>query len=325
MRMWIALPLLACRAVQAASAPDAAPVVRGGEACAALQAAADESADRFRSMIVVGAFELGGRRVQAGFDADARVPYPHVVLADDQTGAWPQSVPDLEPEMQRHPRADAAVMAVAGQHHVVVFANWQPQWTVWLEHPGLGCDFRHRRAEYIVHARPPRELCTKLLRGQPVPTQAMRRVVSDGALVEPSRVADSGGATVEGWFHADFANAHQPVDVAVLSATDGHCGVTRDYLELLAPDHKSPAAGSREQLLAELDPGPLEGARHAFLTWGGKTFLDVRTSNDETGRAMHVVRSIDAGHVESVCEFGFHVTATPALVERRWPRPAARP
>ena len=279
MRLAAALLAGAAGAVRAAG-----PATQGDDACVTIQAAADDSADRLRALGVRDGFMLGGRRV---------LPAPQG-LQDAETGAWPRAVPDLAAELKRHPGAAPAVVEAAGQHHLLLARDGVPEWSIWLEHPSLGCDFRRRRTEVLVQApQAARGLCARLLRGQPVPAQRLRPATDAG---------------VAGWFHVDFANTGQPVDVAWLEEAPGR------RLALSAAGGASAATGPQATLLSALDPGLADkDGRYAFLTWAGRIYLDARDGD------RHVVRTIDAGRVETACMFATRVETTPMLVERGAP------
>lgn len=309
--------LLGVPAVTAAPPEEDVLAARGNLACHSLQEAANESPAKLRSLIVSGGFQVNGVHMHDEPMRNARAPFPEIYLVDEETGEWPTSVRDLQHDMERFPGGEANVVEVGGEHHVLIYADWKPRWSIWLEHPDLGCDFLRRSREFIADAQPPTELCKALLRNARlsslplhVPTERDSEVIvaeSDNHLAP---------TWISGWYQVDFTNSNRKVDVARLSVQDGHYGVQYDYLALLTPDHRVVTKSHDATLLDKLDWGPTVHARRAFVIWQGRTYLDLRATDDRTGEMTHIVRTVRSGQVQTTCQFSFDMKTTPILQKR---------
>ena len=303
--------------VTAATSEEDVLAARGSLACRALQEAANESPTRLRSLIVSGGFQVNGKRMHDEPMRNARAVFPEIYLVDEETGAWPASVPDLQHEMERFPLAEASVVDIGGEHHVLVHADGKPRWSLWLEHPDLGCNFLRRSREFIAHARPPMELCEALLHGTRLSSSPLvAPTKQDAAVIVAESENHLNPTWISGWYKVDFTNSHRDVTVARLSMEDGHYGVQYDYLALLTSDHRVITNGEDATLLDKLDWGPVVQARRAFVSWQGRTYLDLRATDVRTGDMTHIVRTVRAGQVQTTCEFGFDVKTTPVLQKR---------
>jgi hypothetical protein len=275
--------------------------------CNAIVAASAAGAENLRSLMV-NRFSLHGRPIHVESLEEMRPLFSDISLIDETTEQWPSDIPDDQTSWFL---ASAAVVLVAKQHHLLIFRDWQPVWSLWLERPHYGCDFKWHRHETISIKSEPTEICHLVSTGRLRPIAVGPSADQKDIIETP--IFNAAGASVIGTVQADFMNDGHATELSLLEAVEGHYGLKYNYLALLNSDAHPADHSTRSAVLDALQgkaPFKTPDAQFRFLMFGDRTYLEIHDGGGPAGKPFHIVRTVQDHQIRTVCEFSVTTTVT---------------